>query len=99
MTVLTQPPQWQPLRRHPLSAQSEDLDGPRFEALCESIKEHGVDKSRMITLHESMVLDGWQRQRACVKLAIKPIYDELPIGMDPEAFVEKTNDVRRHESK
>ena len=99
MTALTQPRPWQQLLRHPLSAQYEDLDGPMFEALCESIKKNGFDENHKIILYEGRILDGWQRQRACVKLGIRPIYDELPKGRDAEAFVEKNNDVRRHEPK
>jgi len=99
MTGTTQPRQWQQLLRHPLSKQYEDLKGLIWEQYVAGLKEHGIIGARKIILHDGMVLDGWQLQRACVEVGVKPMYAGLPPKLTPEEYVQTANDLRRHETQ
>ena len=90
---------WKNLKRHPLSLEYKDLEGWEWEDFLESVKQNGILNQRKITLYEGMVLDGWQLQRACVILDIKPEYQGIPKKMNPSAFVGFCNDARRHETE
>src|SRR3990167_10575229 len=92
----TQPRFWKTLERHPISAEYEDITGDAWDDFLEHFR--AFDQRRPIILHEDKVLDGWQRQRACVKLGITPVYAQLPKGVDPREFVSQENDRRRHET-
>jgi hypothetical protein len=98
MKQMKQPKQWKELQRHPLSAEYDDLGGRAWDLFVANVKAHGLS-GRKITLCDGMVLDGWQLQRACVRLDVKPEYQGLPEGWTPEAFVEAANDHRRHETQ
>jgi hypothetical protein len=89
---------WKELKRHPLSAEYPDLNGIAWERFLDRIETSGLS-GRKITIHDGMVLDGWQLQRACVELNKKPKYDKVPMGWTAEAFVEAANDNRRHETQ
>jgi hypothetical protein len=90
-------PNWCTLERHPLSAAYVDISGDQWTEFVVSMHANGFDKRKPITLFEGKILDGWQRYRACRELGIKPTFVKLPDGVDPEAFVERENDHRRHE--
>lgn len=94
---MKQPKFWKTLKRHPLSAEYADLSGPEWNEFL-SLMANGYDKSRPIVLFDGMVLDGWQRQRACVATDTPPVYVDLPKGWHADAFVEMANDRRRHET-
>jgi hypothetical protein len=94
-----QPRNWKQLERHPLSAEYEDLVGERWDALVKDIEENGFDKRKPIYLLEGRIGEGWQRQRACLACDVRPVYAPFPKGVDPEAFIARENDQRRHESK
>ena len=85
---------WKSLERHPLSAGYPDIDGVVWEQTLVNLKEFGI-VDREITIYEGKVLDGWQLQRACVLLDIKPSYKTLPEGIPAEKFIEIKNDCRR----
>lgn len=87
-------PDWKSLERHPLSAGYEDINGEIWTQTLANLKEFGI-VDREITLFEDKVLDGYQLQRACVMLDIKPTYKELPEGIPAEKFIEIKNDCRR----
>jgi hypothetical protein len=96
---MKQPGYWKKLERHPLSAEYGDLSGRAWDLFKAQLRTYGLS-GRKITLHEGKVLDGWQLQRACVELDIKPDYQPLPAWpWTPEAFVEAQNDHRRHETQ
>jgi hypothetical protein len=95
---MKRPRHWKDLERHPLSAEYEDLSGRAWDLFVANVKAHGPH-GRKITLHEGMVLDGWQLQRACVRLGVKPAYQPLPPAWTPEEFVESQNVHRRHETQ
>jgi len=90
---------WRSLQRHPLSAEYADMTGPEFYGFCLDLKATGFLPDRPIVLHEGMIIDGWQRKRACMDTAIEPEFTTLAEGIDPEAYVRAVNDRRRHESK
>src|SRR5262245_61717621 len=88
---------WKTLKRHPLSAQYPDLKGEAAEAMRESVRRYGV-VDRNVKLYEGQVLDGWQLYTACVAEGVKPEFQHLPKGIDPEDYAELMNDTRRHET-
>ena len=55
-----------------------------YRELVESIKK-GYDEQFPVVLYEGDVLDGWNRQRACDELGIKPAYKDF-VGTPMEAF-------------
>lgn len=91
------PKLWRHLERHPLSAAYADLTGPRWQAMVDDVRQGGFDAARPIVLHEGKVLDGWQRLRACLETEQEPVFAELG-DQDPEQYVSRHNDNRRHES-
>ena len=86
------------LKRHPLSAlfAQYDLKGEELSNLAESIRDHGQQSP--ITLHDGMVLDGWNRHEACRLVGIEPVTIDLAPGQDPWEFVKGANMLRRHMS-
>jgi hypothetical protein len=95
---MKRPKHWKDLERHPLSAEYTDLKGRAWDLFVANVKAHGPH-GRKVTLHDGMVLDGWQLQRACVRLGVRPQYQQVPTGWAPEEFVESQNDHRRHETQ
>ena len=63
-----------------------------YNRLLEDIKSNGYDKTQPITIYEGEIIDGWNRQRACNEIGIKPEYVTFT-GTDGEAiaFVMRTN--------
>lgn len=63
-----------------------------YNRLLEDIKSNGYDKTQPITIYEGEIIDGWNRQRACDELGIKPQYVTFT-GTDGEAIalVMRTN--------
>lgn len=94
----SQPRRWRCLERHPLGAEYPDLPPPARERMAESVRKYGVLNQRRITLHEGMVLDGWQLYQACLDANVKPVFQGVPRGVPPEDYVEIVNDTRRHET-
>src|ERR1035437_6147457 len=45
-----------------------------FNRLKEDIQTNGFDDKQPIYLYENEVLDGWNRQKACIELGLVPIY-------------------------
>ena len=96
---------WRQLERHPLSAEFEDIAGDEWKALLRSIEKHGFDPRKPIVLAPDLddkgrmkIGDGWQRQRACLQLGVRPVYVILPGKMTLEELIERDNEARRHES-
>lgn len=84
------------LKRHPLSAlfSTFDLQGKDLQDLADNIKEHG--QLLPITLHDGMILDGWNRYSACKLAEVEPVMMDLAPGQDPWEFVKGSNMLRRH---
>lgn len=81
----------QPMKKHKYNifpeAKAED-----YNRLLEDIKSNGYDKTQPITIYEGEIIDGWNRQRACDEIGIKPEYVTFT-GTDGEAIalVMRTN--------
>ena len=43
-----------------------------MERMREGIRKHGVINNRKVTIHEGMILDGYQMYLACVAEDVKP---------------------------
>lgn len=87
------------LERHPLSAEYLDLPDSVMAAMVKDMHENGFDDCRAIVLYEGKVLDGWQRYCAAKEADVRPAFVQLADGIDPELFVRRHNDNRRHETK
>ena len=59
---------------HDLCAIFPDIDGKEFEELVEDIKDNG--QLEKIETYEGLVIDGKNRQRACVSAGVTPEYSE-----------------------
>jgi ParB-like chromosome segregation protein Spo0J len=79
---------------HPLGELFPPIEGDGFKELVASIKANGLRDP--IIVHDGMVLDGRNRQRACQAAGVDCDYQPLPAGQDPLAFVLDKNLNRRH---
>jgi ParB-like chromosome segregation protein Spo0J len=73
------------------------MEGEEFEALVADIKKHGL-RVPITTIGEGddkKLLDGRNRERACIAAGIPPLYTPFQ-GDDPVAFVISANIHRRH---
>lgn len=100
-----QPRTWKNLERHPLSAEYKDIKAGPWKALLDSITDLGFDPRKPIVLApdeadggKMKIGDGWQRQRACVQLNVRPVYVQLSKHIPLESLIRRDNDARRHES-
>jgi len=81
----------QDMKRHKFNifpeAKPED-----YERLKSDIQANGFDKRQPVVLYQGDILDGWNRQRACDELGIKPAYQDFA-GNDDEAiaYMMRTN--------
>jgi hypothetical protein len=91
----TLPPEQLPyqLKQHPYGRLFPPMIGDAFTALVKDIEING--QRDPVTIHEKMVLEGWNRVRACVELR-RQVKVKLFEGNDPIAFVLSTNLHRRH---
>jgi N6-adenosine-specific RNA methylase IME4 len=83
---------------HPLADLFPPMGDGDFETLCESLRAHGFDAADQIVLLDGKILDGRNRQAACIATGVKPlfrIFDRKAEG-DPLAFVLRRNLARRH---
>lgn len=100
-----QPRMWKQLQRHPASAEYEDIKGEPWKALLASIKELGFDPKKPIILATDKddgdrlkIGEGWQRQRACIELGVRPTYVVISKNITLEELIRRDNDARRHET-
>ena len=82
------------LKSHPAADAFPLMVGEEFDALCADIQEHG--QREPIVLYDGQIIDGRNRNRACLRLGIEPKFREWETGMSPEAFVVSANIMRRH---
>ena len=80
--------------QHPLSAAFPAMSDTEFQELKDSIDNIGLQNP--ITLLDGMVLDGWNRYRACEELGMACATVQLADGIDPRDFVMAQNGARRH---
>jgi ParB-like chromosome segregation protein Spo0J len=81
---------------HPLAEMFPLLNDAEFDDLVEDIRKHGLRDP--ISLFEQMIIDGRNRERACIKAGVEPRY--RPIEFDNHdaaaAYVISKNIRRRH---
>jgi hypothetical protein len=78
---------------HPLGELFPLVEGDDFKELVASIKANGLRDP--IIVHQGMILDGRNRQRACQAAGVDGEYQPLPAGQDPLTFVIDKNLTRR----
>lgn len=78
---------------HPLCALFPPLRPAELQALADDISNHGL-REPIVTLG-GKILDGANRLRACERAGVEPQLEELPVGVDPVAFVISRNVSRR----
>jgi hypothetical protein len=63
-----------------------------YARLIDDIQDNGYDQDQPVIIYQGAILDGWNRNKACVELMIKPPTKQF-IGSDLEAiqFVMRTN--------
>ena len=63
-----------------------------YKSLLDDLSSNGYDASQPVYILDDKILDGWNRQKACDELNIKPTYKNF-IGTEIEAinFVMRTN--------
>lgn len=63
-----------------------------YERLRQDIADNGFDASQPIVIYQGDILDGWNRQKACDELNVRPTYETFK-GSDEEAiaFMMRTN--------
>ena len=63
-----------------------------FDRLVADIQASGFDNTMPVTLYEGAILDGWNRQRACDKLGVKPTYNTFSgSATDAVSYTMRTN--------
>lgn len=65
---------------HPFADMFPLLKGDQYATLCADIKEHGLREPLTMTA-EGMLVDGRNRQAACIEVLVQPRYDVLPKGI------------------
>jgi N6-adenosine-specific RNA methylase IME4 len=78
---------------HPLADVLPLIEGAEFDRLVTDIANNGLLNA--ITIHDDMILDGRNRDRACRAAGVEPVYAPFT-GDDPAAFVLSQNLARRH---
>ena len=78
---------------HPLANVLPLTEGAEFDRLVADIAEHGLHNP--ITLLDGQVLEGRNRERACLAAGVEPRYVEFE-GKDAAAYVLSQNLIRRH---
>ena len=81
---------------HPFAAIWPLMEGEEFEKLVADIKANGLHQP--ILLYQNQILDGRNRDRACIKAEIEPRYEQARVTNSDEALdlVVSLNDHRRH---
>ena len=89
---------------HDLCARWPDIEGREFDRMVESIRDRGL--RRKIRVYNGLVVDGKNRQRACVAAGLVPEYvewnppegcaDKKQIEQELAEYINDENAVRRH---
>ena len=67
--------------------------------LADDIKANGQRFPIMLDAAGEVLIDGRNRRAACRMIGVAPVFDRLPEGVDPVAYIWSVNVARRHMSK
>ena len=81
-------------QRHPLGAMLPDLGKQEFRELVEDLRQHG--QQRPADVLDGMILDGWQRYRACQELGIELTVENRLLSDDDAASLIRADAKRRN---
>jgi len=81
---------------HPASEQYPLMPDEELSILVDDMKVNGYDKRFPIILLDGVILDGRNRYRAAERSGVEPVFQAIAIKTDPEAFVQRANEHRRH---
>lgn len=81
------------MKHHPFADLFPMMNDAEFDALCVDIKTNGL-RERIVTYYDK-ILDGRNRDAACRKMGVQPLYTVYP-GNDALGFVISKNLLRRH---
>ncbi len=81
---------------HPVADMFPLLEGAEFDDLVEDIRKHGLREP--ISLFEGNIIDGRNRERACIKAGVEPRYRSIKFDNHEAAaaYVISKNIRRRH---
>jgi ParB-like chromosome segregation protein Spo0J len=83
---------------HPASMIFPLMDDEAITALADDIRQHGLLEDIVLD-KDGRIVDGRNRNTACMMAGVKPRYKTLPDGVSPTAFVISENLTRRHLTK
>lgn len=85
------------LQRHPLSHAYPEMSPIEFDSLVRSMLDNGFDSAFPIILYDDMIIDGWHRYNAAIKVNIEPVVKHWE-GSPEQArqFIIYANSTRRH---
>jgi ParB-like chromosome segregation protein Spo0J len=81
------------LESHPYADMFPRMQGDEFNGLVASIKKDGQEEA--IILYDGKILDGRNRNAACIEAGVKPLCEEYE-KEDPLGYVLRKNLHRRH---
>ena len=58
--------------RHPESEIFPRMSAEEYQALIQSMKDHGFDPAFPIVLFDNAIIDGWHRYQAAKEAGVKP---------------------------
>jgi hypothetical protein len=82
---------------HPVAEMFPMMPDDEINELATDLKENG-QLHPIILDKDGTLIDGRQRQEACKRAGIKPVYETLN-GQDPVTYILSSNDRRRHMTK
>jgi hypothetical protein len=80
--------------RHPASAIFPETSEEEHAAIVDDIREHGLAED--IVLCDGMILDGWNRYRACLAAGVPPRFKQWDRKGSVTSYVRSKNLLRRH---
>ncbi len=80
--------------RHPASAIFPETSEEEHKAMVNDIYEHGLNEE--IVLCDDMILDGWNRYRACLAAGVPPKFKQWDHKGSVLEYVQRKNLIRRH---
>jgi hypothetical protein len=84
---------------HPVANIFPMMDEEELQDLAADIQQNGLIHPIMLDQDGALVIDGRNRLAACKLANVEPIFERLPAGHDPRAYIVSQNLIRRNLSK